>query len=1272
MVARNWDFVGNGFWDIATNWSDDALPSTADDVTIDITGSDFVVTHRMGTTEINSLLSNESLTLTGGSITVQGTTDINGLLTISGGTTNLNGISLIENINLSSGTLSGSSITLESNGLWTGGRFNGGLTIAELGSLEISGGAGDLAFSSILENQGTINWVSGRIIGSSGAVWNNTSTGIIDIQGDLTLLNSVGGSSINNAGTLQKSSGTGTANIGSPVDNSGTINVQSGVLEFDNVINLLDGSQITGSGKVLASNTLDISGFSTVSGNLEFSGNTLTGTGSINKLTWTKGNYDADLTIREGGELRIDGPAVGLGDLQLLNNLGNQGTINWVSGRLLGGRGAVWNNTSTGIIDIQGDLTLLNSVGGSSINNAGTLQKSSGTGTANIGSPVDNSGTINVQSGVLEFDNVINLLDGSQITGSGKVLASNTLDISGFNTVSGNLEFSGNTLTGTGSINKLTWTKGNYDADLTIREGGELRIDGPAVGLGDLQLLNNLGNQGTINWVSGRLLGGRGAVWNNTSTGIIDIQGDLTLLNSVGGSSINNAGTLQKSSGTGTANIGSPVDNSGTINVQSGVLEFDNVINLLDGSQITGSGKVLASNTLDISGFNTVSGNLEFSGNTLTGTGSINKLTWTKGNYDADLTIREGGELRIDGPAVGLGDLQLLNNLGNQGTINWVSGRLLGGRGAVWNNTSTGIIDIQGDLTLLNSVGGSSINNAGTLQKSSGTGTANIGSQFNNSGIVKILNSTLNFSGGYVQTEGNTILQRGALQSLTPLEIQGGQVSGVGNIIGNINNSGLLTPGSTAGEIGTLAINGNYAETNAARIDIEIASLNTFDRINFSGLATFDGTINVSLLNGYIPEISDSFEVITFGSANASGLDFSGLILSGLDAIEDSLDVDEDAILNGNLLTNDIDSLGFTPTINATNIVLSVDGTAKSLTEINGDTVVVGQEITLVSGALLSVNSDGSFTYDQNGVFNTLADGETSTESFTYTLADTDGNADTAQVTFTINGQNDAPIADDDSYSTNEDENLIIDALAGVLNGDIDIDANLLTVTVDTAPNNGDLTLNPDGSFVYNPNANFNGIDTFTYMVNDGDGGIDTGTVTITVNPVNDNPTAQIDTLSTDEDTALTIEASSLLINDTDVDGDILFLDSVSNPVNGTVVLDTNGDIRFTPNANFNGDASFLYTISDGNGGTDTSTVNITVIPINDAPTAVDDGINTNEDTAVTVDVLANDSDLDGDPLNIDSFTQPSNGSVVNNNDGTFTYTPRRQFHRHRHLYLYP
>ena len=299
------------------------------------------------------------------------------------------------------------------------------------------------------------------------------------------------------------------------------------------------------------------------------------------------------------------------------------------------------------------------------------------------------------------------------------------------------------------------------------------------------------------------------------------------------------------------------------------------------------------------------------------------------------------------------------------------------------------------------------------------------------------------------------------------------------------------------------------------------------------------------------------------------------------------------------------------------------------------------------------LNGDGSVTFTPDLDF-------TGTASFDYTVEDGNGGVDTATVTVNIPSANDAPIAvDDGPLSTDEDTPL---TGINVLGNDSDADGDPLTVTSATSPD-GTVTINPDGTLDFTPDADFNGPTTIQYTINDGNGGTDTATVTINVTPVNDAPVAEVDTGSTQEDVPVTFTAAELLANDSDIDGDALTITGVGPSTNGTAVLNGDGSVTFTPTADFSGTASFVYTVEDGNGGTDTATVTITIPAVNDAPIAVDDGpLSTDEDTPLTgINVLGNDSDVDGDPLTVTSATSPD-GTVTINPDGTLDFTPDADF----------
>jgi len=156
---------------------------------------------------------------------------------------------------------------------------------------------------------------------------------------------------------------------------------------------------------------------------------------------------------------------------------------------------------------------------------------------------------------------------------------------------------------------------------------------------------------------------------------------------------------------------------------------------------------------------------------------------------------------------------------------------------------------------------------------------------------------------------------------------------------------------------------------------------------------------------------------------------------------------------------------------------------------------------------------------------------------------------------------------------------------------------------------------------------------------------------------INNNPIAKVDTAKTNEDTTVIIKA---LANDTDADKDKLSI-SEATATNGTVVINKDGTIKYTPNANYYGMDTISYKVSDGKGGEATSSVSVTVNSINDKPILTKDSVSTDEDTPLVISPLLNDSDSDGDKLSITKVVA-KNGVVIVNKDATISYTPKANF----------
>ncbi|WP_152913401.1 tandem-95 repeat protein [Vibrio parahaemolyticus] len=211
---------------------------------------------------------------------------------------------------------------------------------------------------------------------------------------------------------------------------------------------------------------------------------------------------------------------------------------------------------------------------------------------------------------------------------------------------------------------------------------------------------------------------------------------------------------------------------------------------------------------------------------------------------------------------------------------------------------------------------------------------------------------------------------------------------------------------------------------------------------------------------------------------------------------------------------------------------------------------------------------------------------------------------------------------------------------------------------------NGTLVDNGDGTWTFTPQIDDDTEVSFTFDIIDDEDLVVSGSANLDILPINDAPNAENDVITTEEDTAVTID---VLVNDSDVEGDALSIQSASVPSEQGSVDIVDGKLVFTPAENFNGEATITYIVTDGD-LTDEAKVSVTVTPVNDSPVAVDDTVSTQEDTAVTIDVLPNDTDVDGDKLSIESASVPKEQGTVEVVDGKLVFTPAENFNGHAEI----
>ncbi len=335
------------------------------------------------------------------------------------------------------------------------------------------------------------------------------------------------------------------------------------------------------------------------------------------------------------------------------------------------------------------------------------------------------------------------------------------------------------------------------------------------------------------------------------------------------------------------------------------------------------------------------------------------------------------------------------------------------------------------------------------------------------------------------------------------------------------------------------------------------------------------------------------------------------------------------------------------------------DTLVKTGNVLDNDTIIDGATITSsdtssTKGGTVVNNGDGTFNY-------TPKTGFVGDDTFTYTICDDDvvASCSTATVTITVTDQGN-PVAKDDTANTIEDT---LVKTGNVLDNDTIIDGATITSSDTSSTKGGTVVNNGDGTFNYTPKTGFVGDDTFTYTICDDDvvASCSTATVTITVTDQG-NPVAKDDTASTIEDTL--VKTGNVLDNDTIIDGAIITSSDSSSTKGGTVVNNGDGTFNYTPKTGFVGDDTFTYTICDDDATASCSTATVTITVTDQGnPVAKDDTANTIEDTLVkTGNVLDNDTIIDGAIITSSDTSSTKGGTVVNNGDGTFNYTPKTGF----------
>ena len=445
----------------------------------------------------------------------------------------------------------------------------------------------------------------------------------------------------------------------------------------------------------------------------------------------------------------------------------------------------------------------------------------------------------------------------------------------------------------------------------------------------------------------------------------------------------------------------------------------------------------------------------------------------------------------------------------------------------------------------------------------------------------------------------------------------------------------------------TYKIEDNRGDSDTAIVTIKVNSVNDIPTATSLNLSTNeDIAVAVTLAGSDIDGDVITYDVETTpanGTLSGTMPNLTYTPNANFAGVDSFFYVVNDGKVDSNLTTVTITVAGINDAPTANNQVVSLnEDTSQAIFlvggDIDGDTLSYRVTSQPTNGAL--TGSNNALVYAPNLDFN-------GSDSFTFVT--NDGTVDSAPATVSINviPVNDAPVANGQNLTLNEDSSIAV-----LLNA-TDEDNDPLTYIINQSPTHGVLE-GTAPQLTYRPNANFNGNDSFSFSANDGSASSTVVQVNLTVNAINDAPIAQNLNLTTSEDLPLSISFAG-----TDPDNDPLSLVNRTEPSNG--VITGNGlTIIYTPNENFNGTDSFTYQLSDGNDTSATASVNITISAINDVPVAVTDQIEQTGTAPITIDVVANDTDADGDALTLTTVT-PSvgNATIVNNQ---LLYTPDSNF----------
>lgn len=950
-----------------------------------------------------------------------------------------------------------------------------------------------------------------------------------------------------------------------------------------------------------------------------------------------------------------------------------------------GSNGSSWNdanNWSPSGIPGSGDDVIINS------------------GSVNLSTtPVGDIGSLTINGGTLTVFSSLSLTLGaaSTVASGGVLVNSGTLTLNGDLVVDGQLDFGSGLIQGAGDLTingTFNWT--NSAAVIT---GSGTRTNNATTNIQGALLQTVFVNDGTVNQSGTQtfILGDGGRYENN---GTHDFQNDRDINENHGGNlGMINTGSMIKSGGdlasgrsdilvtySGGGSIEAQVGNidfretstqSGTITSQTGgAVRFPTNTHTFDGASIGGTGYThFNGGTISIPA-NLTATNIEFSSGSASGTGDLtitNDLNWTGGTIGNQV---DAGQLITSATVTLNGGDRLETTWQNNGTLTWSGGSFtLNTNGILINN---GTFDIQTDQDIFTLGSPQSIQNVGTIEKTSGSSTTIFYPDFTNSGIVDVQTGTLRIRGGsntgqIVPSAGGTV----DISSQTFTNEVGGTLGGVGNITvgASLVNEGSIGPGTSPGILTITETGGAFSLASTSQVAIELGGTTVgteHDQLVVSGTFDLNGTLNASLINSFVPNPADTFDVLDYTSitgsfTNTTAADLDSLLIQIIDhegSIKFILNYQEEvasSICDGESIflegANQTTAGIYRDTLTASIGIDSIVITTLSIHPL--PTVTASASATSIQeGASVTLNGSGAVSYVwDNGVIDGVAFMPIATTTYTVTGTDANGCMDTDMITVTVNNPPtvnqmiaDQQAMEDQLFSFVFDENTFSDPNEDALTYTATLsDDTALPAWLSFTPSTRTFSGTPTMSDVGTLRVKVTATDPGTLAIAD--------QFDLAIIEVNDPPVlGTIGDKEGDELSELSFTASA-----TDPEGNSLTytLDAASLSF-GMAIGSSSGVFQWTPAEDEDGIYTVVITVSDGT-LEDDETITITIDEVNEPPTLTAVGNQTvNEGELLELTIMGSDPDFPENTLaySLDASSD-GKGMSIGATSGAFSWTPQ-------------